>query len=131
MNVERIVEKVIEPMEEESVGKEAKMASENVEERASAKRIGIPILQVAPTVETQKTETVPIVTGEVEEKRIKLSEVHQDIERLRKLSQDYVEMERKKSAEIMNPVGAETHDSNGFVFSDDDNDDFDVPDAPI
>ena len=131
MNVERIVEKVIEPMEEESVGKEAKMASENVEERASAKRIGIPILQAAPTVETQKTETVPIVTGEVEEKRIKLSEVHQDIERLRKLSQDYVEMERKKSAEIMNPVGAETHDSNGFVFSDDDNDDFDVPDAPI
>lgn len=131
MNVERIVEKVIEPMEEESVGKEAKTASENVEERASAKRIGIPILQAAPTVETQKTETVPIVTGEVEEKRIKLSEVHQDIERLRKLSQDYVEMERKKSVEIMNPVGAETHDSNGFVFSDDDNDDFDVPDAPI
>lgn len=118
-------------MEEESAGKEAKTVRENVEERASAKRIGIPILQAAPTVETQKTETVPIVTGEVEEKRIKLSEVHQDIERLRKLSQDYVEMERKKSVEIMNPVGAETHDSNGFVFSDDDNDDFDVPDAPI
>lgn len=131
MNVERIVEKVVEPMEEESAGKEAKTVPENVEERASAKRIGIPILQAAPTVETQKTETVPIVTGEVEEKRIKLSEVHQDIERLRKLSQDYVEMERKKSVEIMNPVGAETHDSNGFVFSDDDNDDFDVPDAPI
>lgn len=131
MNVERIVEKVVELMEEESAGKEAKTVRENVEERASAKRIGIPILQAAPTVETQKTETVPIVTGEVEEKRIKLSEVHQDIERLRKLSQDYVEMERKKSVEIMNPVGAETHDSNGFVFSDDDNDDFDVPDAPI
>lgn len=129
--MERIVEKVVEPMEEESAGKEAKTVPENVEERASAKRIGIPILQAAPTVETQKTETVPIVTGEVEEKRIKLSEVHQDIERLRKLSQDYVEMERKKSVEIMNPVGAETHDSNGFVFSDDDNDDFDVPDAPI
>lgn len=118
-------------MEEESAGKEAKTVPEYVEERASAKRIGIPILQAAPTVETQKTETVPIVTGEVEEKRIKLSEVHQDIERLRKLSQDYVEMERKKSVEIMNPVGTETHDSNGFVFSDDDNDDFDVPDAPI
>ena len=129
--MERIVEKVVELMEEESAGKEAKTVRENVEERASAKRIGIPILQAAPTVETQKTETVPIVTGEVEEKRIKLSEVHQDIERLRKLSQDYVEMERKKSVEIMNPVGAETHDSNGFVFSDDDNDDFDVPDAPI
>ena len=86
-------------MEEESAGKEAKTVPENVEERASAKRIGIPILQAAPTVETQKTETVPIVTGEVEEKRIKLSEVHQDIERLRKLSQDSVEMERQKSVE--------------------------------
>ena len=50
---------------------------------------------------------------------------------MRKLSQDFVEMERKKSVELLNQAIPAASTNDGFAFSDDNSDDFDVPDAPI
>ena len=95
----------------------------------SVKRIGIPVLPVEAMAQ-EGTETVAVTTGEME-KRVKLSEVHQEIEHLRKLSQDFVEMERKKSVEFLNQDIPVSSTNDGFAFSDDNSDDFDVPDVPI
>lgn len=112
----------------EVVASEATVSVEK--NRDSVKRIGIPVLPVSETTTQETAETVPVMTGETE-KRVKLSEVHQEIEHLRKLSQDFVEMERKKSVELLNQVIPAASTNDGFAFSDDNSDDFDVPDAPI
>lgn len=112
----------------EVVASEATVSVEK--NRDSVKRIGIPVLPVSEAKTQETAETVPVMTGETE-KRVKLSEVHQEIEHLRKLSQDFVEMERKKSVELLNQAIPAASTNDGFAFSDDNSDDFDVPDAPI
>lgn len=83
------------------------------------------------TVRTPLTEdvtTVPVITGDPDSKKRKVDE---EISKLRKMSQDYMESERKRSVEIQAKVIPTTpQDSDGFAFSDDD-DEFDVPDIDI
>ena len=72
--------------------------------------------------------TVPVVTGDPETKKRKVDD---EISKLRKMSQDYVESERKRSMEMQSKETPTTpQDSDGFAFSDDD-DEFDVPDIDI
>lgn len=83
------------------------------------------------TVRTPLTEdvtTVPVITGDPDSKKRKVDE---EISKLRKMSQDYMESERKRSVEVQAKVIPTTpQDSDGFAFSDDD-DEFDVPDIDI
>ena len=89
-------------------------------------------LKRSTTPETEQTDeiTVAVVTGEPDAKKQKVEE---EIVRLRRMSEDYAESERKRSVELLN-VGAMNgegqQDSDGFAFSEDD-DDFDVPDIRI
>ena len=89
-------------------------------------------LKRSTTPETEQTDeiTVAVVTGEPDAKKQKVEE---EIVRLRRMSEDYAESERKRSVELLNVGvmnGEGQQDSDGFAFSEDD-DDFDVPDIRI
>ena len=84
------------------------------------------------TPETEQADemTVTVVTGEPDAKKQKVEE---EIVRLRRMSEDYAESERKRSVELLSsgPTNGDgQQDSDGFAFSEDD-DDFDVPDIRI
>ena len=87
----------------------------------------IPIAVSTNPTEPEVT-TIPVVTGDPETKKRKVDE---EISKLRKMSQDYAESERKRSMEMQTTTITTTpQDSDGFAFSDDD-DEFDVPDIDI
>ena len=84
----------------------------------------------APESEQTDEITVAVVTGEPDAKKQKVEE---EIVRLRRMSEDYAESERKRSVELLKagPTNGDgQQDSDGFAFSEDD-DDFDVPDIRI
>ena len=84
----------------------------------------------APEAEQTDEITVAVVTGEPDAKKQKVEE---EIVRLRRMSEDYAESERKRSVELLKagPTNGDgQQDSDGFAFSEDD-DDFDVPDIRI
>ena len=112
------------------------------------KRAEIPIIAKDPVIDNDKVETIPIQTGSSQsqqvqqsqqvkqpqgenplEKKIKLQSeetTENTMMRLRKLSQDFAEKERKKSMEIANVPITPNPGDDDFVFSDDGS--FDVPD---
>ena len=84
----------------------------------------------APEAEQTDEITVAVVTGEPDAKKQKVEE---EIVRLRRMSEDYAESERKRSVELLKagPTNGDgQQDSDGFAFSEDD-DDFDVPEKPF
>ena len=129
------------------------VVEEEVEEpvkRQSVKRASIPIItrevEEPSNLPVATVTTVPIQTGDCEQVKedtveMPAKHVHVDEEkpvnqmnnvestmmRLRKLSQDFVEQERKKSIELEKiPTTPITNGDDDFVFSDDS--EFDVPD---
>ena len=98
--------------------------------RKSMKRVEIPIITKEPEpMSSTPVDTIPIQTGN-EEKRVKEDTVESSVMKLRKLSQDFAEKERKKSMEIeAMPITPNAPGDDDFVFSDDDS--FDVPDINL
>ena len=98
--------------------------------RKSVKRVETPIITKDPDpIASAPIDTIPIQTG-YEEKRVKEETVESSVMKLRKLSQDFVEKERKKSMEIeAMPITPNAPGDDDYVFSDDDS--FDVPDITL
>ena len=145
MYVTNVVEE--EKKQEQSVGGEKEEKGDRLSQsRVSMKRAEIPIIAKEPVIDNGKVETIPIQTGssrsqqpqqpqqqsQVEnpmDKMIKLQSeetTENTMMRLRKLSQDFAEKERKKSMEIANVPITPNPGEDDFVFSDDGS--FDVPD---
>ena len=96
---------------------------EDSQERQSPLKREKSSLLETPVVQTGAVNTVPVVTGESSEKKVKVEE---EIARLRKMSQEFINTERKRSIDML----ALPTQEEGFSFSED-GDDFDVPDTPL
>ena len=134
-SVKRTEPTVMEPIEKVEAGVTPTLsttASQSLPTTASTSlptTVSPSLLTTTPTNPTEvEVTTVPVVTGDPETKKRKVDE---EISKLRKMSQDYAESERKRSMELQATTLATTpQDSDGFAFSDDD-DEFDVPDIDI
>ena len=128
MNVTSVIEEEVEePVKRQSV----KRASIPIITREVEDHSNLPI-QTGDSVQVNdKEDTIEMPAKQVHMNEEKLSNQMNNVEstmmRLRKLSQDFVEQERKKSIELEKiPTTPITNGDDDFVFSDDS--DFDVPD---
>ena len=136
MNVTSVIEEELEePVKRQSV----KRASIPIITREVEDHSNLPIttvttvpIQTGDSVQVNdKEDTIEMPAKQVHMNEEKLSNQMNNVEstmmRLRKLSQDFVEQERKKSIELEKiPTTPITNGDDDFVFSDDS--DFDVPD---
>lgn len=135
INVTSVVEEEAEePVKRHSVKRASiPIITREVEEQAAVPVTTVPIqtgepIQQATFMDTNEQET-PSKQVHVEEEKTtsQANNVESTMIRLRKLSQDFVEQERKKSMELEKiPLTPPTNADDDFVFSEDS--DFDVPD---
>ena len=136
MNVTSVIEdEVEEPVKRQSVKRASiPIITREVEDHSNLPNTTVTTvpIQTGDSVQVNdKEDTIEMPAKQVHMNEEKLSNQMKNVEstmmRLRKLSQDFVEQERKKSIELEKiPTTPITNGDDDFVFSDDS--DFDVPD---